>query len=102
MEETTRAVVLPAQEGLRTEMQNTRQDADKSLEVHIARIQKMGNGPSMVSDDSDQVRRQVTMKLQTAVTDEFMVASTMVKTLLNSTCIFMLVMRSAGSSLFPH
>lgn len=56
----------------------------------------------MVSDDSDQVRRQVTMKLQTAVTDEFMVASTMVKTLLNSTCIFMLVMRSAGSSLFPH
>ena len=41
LEETTRVVLLPALERLQTEMRNTRQGADESLEVYIARTQKI-------------------------------------------------------------
>ena len=41
LEETTCVVVLPALERLQTEMRNTRQGADETLEVCIAHIQKI-------------------------------------------------------------
>ena len=85
LESTTKAVLLPARERLLTEMQNMRQGADESLEIYIARIQKLESDLSMVSDNSDGVRSSVTMKLLTIVNDAYTMAATMVKTVLNST-----------------
>ena len=55
LEYTTRAILLPARERLLTEMQNMRMGADESLDMYIARIQKLEADLSMVSDNSDKV-----------------------------------------------
>ena len=61
LEKMTRAVLLPAQlckrdlqERLQAQIHNMRQGADESLEVYIARIQKIEADLSMVSDSSDR------------------------------------------------
>ena len=85
LESTTKAVLLPARERLLTEMQNMIQGAGESLEIYIARVQKLESDLSMVSDNSDSVRSSVTMKLLTSVNDTYTMAATVVKTVVNST-----------------
>ena len=79
LEDTTRAILLPARERLLTEMQNMRMGADETLDMYIARIQKLEADLSMVSDNSDKIRSSVMMKLLTSVADSYTVGATMVK-----------------------
>ena len=76
-----------------------RQGAHESFEIYIARVQRLEANLSMVSDNSDKVRSFVTIKLLGSVNDEYTMAATMVRSVLNST---RLVRRNDGNSLSPH